>query len=249
MKCDFCGGPLSLEDERCPRCGQPNKHARRHIEDMRHYKGEFEDTKKHVYEKTKRYTQLAVRAVILSVLVILSVGMYVLADNAYSIVRDWKRSSANRKYEEYSRIMDGYLEEGEFRAFNAFREAHEIGSYGDAYSERYGSIIPVVYYYVQTMDELWSYAFPGEYTLETQAQWTAETMDYFYKDRWMEAEDEESEALFLKVTGEMESQVEQFLITFCGFTQEEAAQMKELSSARRQILLEDKLEERLGNEE
>lgn len=45
MKCEFCGGTLSLENEYCPHCGRPNEHARKHIEDMRHYDSVYEETK------------------------------------------------------------------------------------------------------------------------------------------------------------------------------------------------------------
>ena len=43
--------------------------------------------------------------------------------------------------------------------------------------------------------------------------------------------------------------VEDILVTYCGFTREEAQEMQKLSSASRAALLEEKLEERLKKNE
>ena len=39
----------------------------------------------------------------------MTAGLYVLWDNAYSIRRDWVRSDAAKKYEQYSKELDRYL--------------------------------------------------------------------------------------------------------------------------------------------
>lgn len=253
MKCDYCGGLLSLEDEKCPHCGRPNEHARKHIEDMRRYEGEFEKTKKYVYEKTGIYTQIAVRTVILAILVILSVGLFVLNDNAYSITRDLARSSAEKKYGEYSQIMDGYLAEENFVAFSSFCEAHSLSSYEGAYAPKYWQVIPTATFYVQVMDELYQYAFPGSYTLDQLPEWTADTMKYFYKnleDAYVaySAETVDDPAI-AEALDAMEETVKRFLVTYCGFTEEEAEAMHNMSDARRQLLLEEKWEDMQSNEQ
>lgn len=253
MKCDYCGGTLSLENENCPHCGRPNPHARQHIEDMRRYEGEFERTKKYVYDKTKTYTQIVVRMIILAALVILSVGLFVLADNAYSLLRDWERNKSEKKYNEYSKILDEYLEEENFRAFVSFCEAHNLESFQGAYTSKYQRVIWVSRYYVYLMDYLSDYAFPKSYTTQKQAKWVADEMEYFYQyldqdpaDYYMEVEDDPMVAQALDTMGK---NVEQFLTVYCGFTEEEAQSMREMSSARRQLLLEEKLEGRFTDEE
>lgn len=47
----------------------------------------------------------------------------------------------------------------------------------------------------------------------------------------------------------MRENVERFLVAYCGFTKEEAESMRELSDARRAVILEEKLEGRLQDEE
>lgn len=253
MKCDYCGGSLSLENEYCPHCGRPNPHARQHIEDMRRYEGEFERTKKYVYDKTKTYTQVVVRMIILAALVILSIGLFVLADNAYSLLRDRERNKSEKKYSEYSQILDGYLEEENFRAFVSFCEARNLESYQGAYAAKYQRVIWISRYYVYLMDYLSDYAFPKSYTTQQQAKWVADEMEYFYQyldqdpaDYYMEVE---NDPLVAQALDKMDKNIERFLMVYCGFTGEEAQSMREISSARRQLLLEEKLEGRLANEE
>ena len=252
MKCGYCGGALSLEDERCPHCGQLNQHAQKHIADMRKYKGEFEHTKNYVYEKTRLYTQITVRMIILAVLAILTVGLYVLRDNAYSISRDWVRSDAAKRYEQYSKELDGYLAEENFRAFSSFCEAHRLDSYEGKYAPKYGRVIRVVNSYIYLYDSLIKYAFPeSDITIE-QAKLTADDMSYFYRNLdytpGYGVEDENDPAV-TKAIETMVDNVERFLMTYCGFTQEEAESMRELSEARRIVMLEEKLEGRLQDGE
>ena len=252
MKCDYCGGTLSLENEKCPHCGHPNPHALQHIEDMRRYEGEFERTKKYVYDKAKLYSQIVVRMIILAALVILSVGLFVLAGNAYSLSRDWKRSQSAKKYNEYSKIMDEYLKEENFRAFVSFCEAHNLETYQSAYAAKYERVILVSRAYVYLIDYLSDYAFPKSYTTTQQAEWVADEMQFFY--RYLDqtptsySDKAENDPVVVQALDRMEKNVEQFLNVYCGFTGEEAQSMREMSSARRQLLLEEKLEGRLTNE-
>ena len=253
MKCEYCGGTLYLEDENCPYCGRPNPHAKKHIEDMRRYQGEFENTKKYVYDKTRTYTQVVVRMVILAVLVILSVGLYVLDDNMHTLIRRWEQNRSVKKYDEYCKILDGYLEEEDYRAFSVFCQAHMLDNYYGEYAEKYGKLIWANRYYVYLMDYLSDYAFPKRYTTNLQAKWVAEEMEYFYK--YLEnppvayMTDVTDDPMVTQALEKMEKNVQDFLIVFCGFTREEAQSMRDMNNAKRQILLEEKLEGRLINEE
>lgn len=252
MKCSHCGGTVSLEDERCPHCGQLNEHAQKHIEDMRRYKGEFEHTKKHVYERTRLFTQVTVRVIVLAVLVILAVGLYLLEDNAYAIRRIIQTSSAERKYDQYSEELDQYLADENFRAFCNFCYAHGLSAYEGRYAGKYGCAIWVCYNYDNLYNSLMEYAFPKSYTTIQQAQRTAECMGFFYNTLDYEPgygiEDENDPAV-AKAIETMKENVERFLVAYCGFTKEEAESMQELSDVRRAVILEEKLEGRLQDGE
>lgn len=97
MKCDFCGSNMSLEDERCPHCGQLNPHAQQHIKDMEHYQDEYNRTRRGVYSDLGQYKDTVVRIVIIAVLVIGIVVMWVISQEAYSIHRSVLERKADAK--------------------------------------------------------------------------------------------------------------------------------------------------------
>lgn len=63
MKCKYCGADLTMEDEVCPFCHNPNPYYVKHREDMHRYEQDYQETKSDVYEtagKTSRKaTQIA----------------------------------------------------------------------------------------------------------------------------------------------------------------------------------------------
>lgn len=254
MKCEYCNGDLSLEDEYCPHCGQPNKHAKKHIDDMRKYQGEFEDTKRYVREKTTGYTEIAVRVVILSVLIVLILVFFAVGSNAWEINRQIRKSSAKRNYEEYSRMMDEYLAEGDFLKFYSFCEHMGIRSYDSVYEEKYGNIINACSWYKSVYELLYDFAgFDADDSVSHVTEMTGDALDSFYKyyrndDFSYTGRDGESE-LYRKTLDDMERNIELILSTYCGLTKEEAAAFPEMSKAKRDILLEEKLEEKLQNEQ
>ncbi len=126
MKCEFCGGNLSLEDKYCPHCGQINKHSQEHIREMGHFRKRFESTQNRVYGVTHAYTQLTVRIALICILIVLIILAVMLGTNAYSVMRDIRERNSNRKFDEYSEVMDSYLEKGEFAEFHYFCESNQI---------------------------------------------------------------------------------------------------------------------------
>ena len=254
MKCEYCNGNLSLEDEYCPHCGQPNKHARKHIDDMRKYQGEFEDTKRYVREKTTGYTEITVRVVILSILIVLTLVFYAVGSNSWEIRREIRKSSAKRHYAEYSQIMDEYLAEGDFLKFYSFCEYKGIRSYDSVYREKYGEIMSACSWYRNAYEYLIDFAcFDADDSVNQVTEMTGDALDYFYKyyrnDVGIYTGRDGEPELYRKTLDDMERNIELILSVYCGFSKEEAAAFPEMSKAKRNILLEEKLEEKLQNEQ
>lgn len=253
MKCEYCGGTLYLEDENCPYCGRPNPHAQKHIEDMRRYKGEFESTKKYVYDRTKIYTQVVVRVVVLALLIILSVGLYTIENNARLYAWRWEQNRSIKRYDEYCKILDEYLEGENYRDFAEFCRVHQMDSPYGVYGQKYGKLIWADKSYVSLMNYLSEYAFSNNYTTHLQPKWVAGEMEsfYMYLDHAPVSYVPEvtDNPLITEALDKLEKNVQDFLIVYCGFTKEEAQSMKDMNNAERQILLEEKLEERLTYEE
>jgi len=249
MKCENCGGNLSLEDVACPYCGTVNKHAQQHVRDMKRYHGEFQSTRKNVYAVTRKYAGITVRAVVITILVILTVILGVVASESYSIKRNIRQKQAQRHFNEYTNQMEQYLAEEDYLAFHAFVEAHYIDGYDTSY-EKYIPSIRAASQYFNLYETImgaytqlqWDYA--DQETFERQTAYVAEQLDYFYETLDMESysyyEGVDSR-LNRKALAGMEYNVKALLQTYCGLSPEEAEGLSELSDAKRMLLLEERM--------
>ncbi|CVI68583.1 hypothetical protein NDGK_01262 [Clostridiales bacterium CHKCI001] len=242
MKCPYCGGNLSLEDETCPHCGRLNEQARQHVKDMKHYKGEFEHAKKHVYIATNRYTKVVVRVVIIAILFFAIIVLYNLGERSYSIVRSIGQYQSKRHAAEYMKQLDQYIEEEEFFAFTTFCNEHKI----DCYEEPYMRYIPVkrtAQNYMNLYENIMQLVCPTEYQEQSsQIEQMTENLDYFYSSmdmeqyEYYEGADSESNQRALET---MEHNIILLLQTYFHISEEEAEQLKELSQAKRAVLIEE----------
>ena len=96
MKCKHCGAEIGLEENYCRYCGQPNDQALRHTQDMTNYHRRYAATETAVVSRTKRYSQIILRAALILVILIATIVMYLVAENAYSIPETIRRREANR---------------------------------------------------------------------------------------------------------------------------------------------------------
>lgn len=245
MKCQYCGGNLSLEAEKCPHCGKINIHAQQHIKDMREYQGAFADTQSDVYRVAKNHSGITVRAVIISALLLVIVGVIFFNAQMYSIKYDLRESEANRKAKQYKERLEEYLEEENYQAFWAFCNAYNISGYGDAYEE-YRPIINVAreytYFYRYIMELK---TVQREYMYDSTLESVGRTLDSFYEymenDGYNFGEVAENEETIERLQA-MEEKVKSLLIVYCGLTEEEADSLKELSSAKRMVLIEERMQ-------
>lgn len=244
MKCEFCGGNLSLEAEVCPHCGQVNKHAQQHIKDMKRYHGEFESTKKGVYTATKKYTEVTVRVAIIAVMVVLIVLLWLLYDNMYSIKRDIQRSMASRREAEYSEILDGYLAEEDYRGFLTFSQQKGIALYyTDGEFDAYQRLINAANCYFQVSQKVMEVTVSEEdddVNLDYLCSNLNQFYDYSNPERYSYYKGEDREETW-QALEQMEENIKLMLQTYCSLTEEEADSLRDLSEAKRTVLLEEKL--------
>lgn len=240
MKCEFCGGNLSLEDKYCPHCGQINKHSQEHIREMGHFRKRFESTQDRVYGVTHAYTQLTVRIALICILIVLIILAVMLGTNAYSVMRDIRERNSNRKFDEYSEVMDSYLEKGEFAEFHYFCESNQIDWFESPY-EAYAPVISAARDYSYIVDGI-----ADMVCKEAEEEWEPKFLGsvvFSFYDRlnpenwsWYEGADCEKNR---KALEKMVNQVEGLLITYCGLTREQAENLSELNEARITVLLEE----------
>lgn len=236
---------MSLEAEKCPHCGKINIHAQQHIRDMREYQGAFADTQSDVYRVARNHSGITVRAVIISVLLLVIVAVIFMHSQMYSIKYDLRESEANRKAKQYKELLEEYLEEENYQAFGAFCNAYNISGYGDAYEE-YRPVINVtreysyLYRYVMELKTA-----QREYMYESSLESIGRSLDNFYeymKDDGYNYGEAADNAETKETLQAIEEKVKALLIVYCGLTEEEAASLKDLSSAKRMVLIEERVQ-------
>lgn len=245
MKCPYCGSPLDLDDNFCSHCGKLNEQVRQHVNDMNRYQSEFAETQEEVYETTRRYKGGSVRVVIIAILLILNVIAGIVLGQSYSIMRSIRKADSERHYEEYSVLLDGYLQAGEYHAFNAFMQEHYIYGYDSKY-ESYSQIKNLAYQYVMVYEHLLGTVFPkNEYLRELNTKSLSESLAYYYQlqdpERYSYIEGIDKE-LYVNAIADMNLRIEQMLVSYCHISPEDAACFAEYSDAKRAILLEEGME-------
>lgn len=236
---------MSLEDEKCPHCGQLNSHAQQHIKDMEHYKGEFNRTRWDVYSTVGTYKTTAVRAVIIAVLFIVIVILWIVSSNAYSIYRSIREKDAARNVEKYSAMLDQYIEQENYQAISQFCDEHCINVSLDEY-DQYVSVIRVSDAYVLVCRDVMSLMSPSEYrTRERYIDMLGDELEIFYRHcdlenySYYEGSDSPKN---VEAINRMKENVLIMLQTYCGLTEEECEDFESLSRAKRAALIEERME-------
>ena len=239
MKCENCGGNLTLEDVVCPYCEALNQHAVEHIREMNRYKKDFEGTKEEVYSVTKNYAGISVRVIIIAVILILTIICGLLSGEAYSIRRHIKE--AQRNDAKCKEIMDQYLEERNYYAFSAFCNENYIDVSDENYEE-YKSILYATNYYTYLYDNIMRTVKPYEGAdMNSYKDWITQYLNEFYK-----IFDDEDYWHYVGTSGEtyeeavkIRDQIHALLVAYCGVSKEEVERFPEMSSAERALAIEE----------
>lgn len=242
MKCPYCGSPLDLDDNFCSHCGKLNEQVRQHVEDMQRYQSEFTVTKEEVYKTTERYKGISVRVVIIAILLILNVIAAIVLGQSYSIVRSINQSKSDRNYEEYSAILDGYLQDGDYMAFYAFMDEHDILYDYDSKYMSYDYIRDLISKYKLAYEYILGYVEDpsGSYSTENvlyyiNSFYERQNTNYYYDEEGKKSELEQ------QALADMNWKMERMLITFCNVSEEDAAAFSTYSSAERAYIVEEGL--------
>ena len=242
MKCKYCGGPLRIEDEICPHCLKSNPDAGEHRRKMAKFSGEYARTRDDVYAQTKHYTGWTVRVAVISVLVVLNILLLFLHSESWSIAGAIRLMKVNANYEAYAAQVEQLEREGRFMEFanvfeaNDLRDDERFDTYSqvawaaDQYSYLYDYIVSVA-----TLDED-SYETP-----ERLAEYIADGLEYVY--RYMDEDERWDESQYtperLAAMDQMVEELHLLLKTYWNVSEEDLERFPQMSSARRQIILEE----------
>ena len=120
MKCPYCGAEVGLEETVCSYCGRPNEQALRHQQDMAEYRLRYRETEAAVSRKTKHYSQIVPRVMVLLVLIIGCVITGVISESAYSMPDQSRHRAAMRNAEKTRAVLNTYLDQGDYISFSSY---------------------------------------------------------------------------------------------------------------------------------
>ncbi len=245
MKCDFCGGTLSLADEKCPACGKINRHARQHIEDMKHYEKEFTETKEDVYGTAKSHSEWMVRLVVIAVLLVLCLAVLFVCATADELYYSMEKSRENMNFTKNSARIEEYLAEENYQALDSFYEVAYMDVYDGPYRE-YRYILSVVNSYgwvEECMQEMQLGPGYNDYTTpEYYLERLVDALDSFYERcEWEPYDEEVLPEEHVKEAENMKLYLKQTLQSYFNLTSEEAESLESLSSIQRAVLLEESI--------
>ena len=246
MKCPGCGSNLTIDDEKCLFCGQENPFAKKHRREMRHFTKEFNKTKEEVIQKSSHVNNWAVKITLIAVLVALNLVMLFLIGNTYEIHKYFRAKEILSEYSIHKNELDTMEENREyFKLANYWNDMDLY--YCDEFDE-YQAVYQVCnsfqYLYGYTMDIFFSEETPY-FSIEDRLGYVAEQIEYVYKySKKGEYDSEEEYSIQHQACmDDLVADMEAFIQTYYHLTDEEIDSFKELSKARRQILLEEGIAE------
>lgn len=250
MKCRYCGGNIGLEDNVCPHCGRPNELAQQHLQDMKQYSEEFAETREGVYKATRRFTGVAVRAIVLSALVAAVLVMLFLTANAYSLAQGAKERDAKRNAASYKQRMDEMLAAGDYRGVANFVEAHYIYFWLAEYEE-YEQIIDLSEMYNYAVQYLMNSQLDGaeEMALDEIGYFASALPDFYRKmdsERYGSGVDREKTD---RAIAGMCENLNALMKVYLGLTDEEIEEQKTMTDARRTVFFQDRYEALHGGDD
>jgi len=245
MKCKYCGAEVGLEENFCSYCGKPNDQALRHSQDMANYHRRYAATEAAVVSKTRHYSQIILRAVLILVILIATIVMYVVTENAYSIPEATRRREAEKTPARTIAALDSYLEARDYLGFSSYIDYNGIRTY-DTDFEAYSNLALCAGYYrdfVLQMESLFLHTDREawlKYSASNNIRWLCRSLDDFLYEYDRAQRREESE-LFLSCLEDMRQTTAGMLNVYLGIEYTELEEFLALSENRKAAYVEEVL--------
>ncbi len=252
MKCEYCAGDMSIEDANCPHCGAVNPFYEAHRKDMANYAKRFANTEREVVETTKKFTYKTVVITIISVLVVLNLVMGILLANVRDFTYEMERNKNKKNVDAIAEQMGEYEENEEFVDMFYYNNSILMSPYNTPLYE-YDAILRAASYY-QDMNATLTDMMGRTYNSSSYyAEKYARNMQRLYEtvDEW-EKQNEDDERFSDKHKEALQKLIEKgefLLLNYCNLKEEDLEEFREVSEAKKTIILEERLEEVFTDEE
>ena len=229
MKCPYCGAEVGLEETVCSYCGRPNEQALRHQQDMADYRLRYRETEAAVSRKTKHYSQIVPRVMVLLVLIIGCVITGVISESAYSM----PDQSRHR-----------YLDQGDYISFSSYMDYNGIRVYSDFPEFREISYLAYDYKaFVLSLEEAILHGDEEEwkkYNATSDIRRICDDLDEFYNTAEHTVQNAELDQTMMHAEA-MQKNIEGMLSFYLGIDKEKIKEFLQYSDAKKASLIEEVL--------
>ena len=146
VNCKKCGAPLSLDQVKCPYCGEINEEAKEHLEKLAKLDKDYKKTKQEVMTEVKKTKKGYNLLIVLVMLLIANMLMIPVWGASYDIAE--KIAVSDRPVSEVKEELDSLLKDRDYPAFVVCYDRNDA-NYRD-YRE-YSMVYSMAYDYCQVI--------------------------------------------------------------------------------------------------
>ena len=245
MKCPNCGANLTIDDEVCSFCGMENPYAEKHREEMRQFKTDYNRTKSQVLEKTQSHSKFVVKVMLIAIMVVINLLVLLAAANSYEVEHFILNRRISRNYNVHKTQLDRLEEDRNIIGFHVYYYENRL-YYSDSFDEynaanNVANSYEMVYNYMMALvaeDNEDSY-----YSEEQRIEMLAQQIEYLYKYSKPQKYSDMSQysAKHQEFMDAAVEQIEDLMQTYLNIPKGKMEEFRDLSSARRQIMIEEGL--------
>ncbi len=247
MICKNCKHNIGPGDLKCPNCGADNPFAVQHVKNMETFDKDYKKTKSEVVSSAQKTGGLAVRAVILIVLLIVSVIIYNVASYNYTdkdpdeaIRRESEKNAAALAQE-----AESLLKQGEYMNYMCFLQAHEISNFPPREFEHLRKVNYVVsdyYECIKSMEEIIMRSSDPDYfdNLDSHIFSFCMYLDSFYEVLEAQKSSEE-DAFLVSCMEDMQAELETAIKTYFSMDDNDLKEFLSMSESKKGLKLTEVL--------
>ena len=243
MHCQYCGGSVGLADKICPHCGKDNPIGQAYQRDAYKYTEKTDKAEKYINEQNLNTVKFMVRGVFIAVLVVtFIVGVFYIArhDSYYDI-----QQYAVSTEDEVKNKLDRYWDDENYYDFFNYARSINIDGWADGPFLEYHPQIEAAQIYIFVNNDVAKYlAADNAYDKNRALSGICSLLDEFYdmdnlhyiygRLAMGEDSDEKVQAIY--------NNMEAILKTYFYINDEEAKNIRNMSSDDMQLVIEESVE-------
>ncbi len=234
VNCKKCGAPLSINEAFCPYCGEANPEAQEHLKKLRELDARFESASREVAAEVKKSRKGYGILVILVMLLLANTVIFGMHRMSYEIA---ERITAGRMTEsEIKAHLDRLLEEGEYIELDLFMNRFSL-SYRDY--EDYSKISYLADCQNRMIEAVTRYLYGSDFYEDPLVNICRTVTDYEREySSLIKRDNSESVRFHME---KINTEVNGFLRSCLGLTEEDIAGIKDLNESSLLILVNERL--------